>query len=95
MSFCFNEGRQFFLAKKNKDVMGSFLTAGLAGNLVDLGTYALLVVALGFHIYSIFAYVGPNPEGSLVISSRNQEHLNSYCPFNLPGTMIVAQASYR
>ena len=96
-SFCSNECRQCFLAKKNNDVWGSYLTTGVAGNLVDLGTYAFLFVGFVCHICSICAYVDPNPEGSglVIFPIFNDDHLNLYCPFNLPQTLMVAQASYR
>ena len=85
------------MAKKNNDVRGSFLTTGLAGNLVDLGTYAILFIAFVCHMYSICTYVDPNLEGSglVIFPAFNDEDLNLYCPFNLPRTLMVAQASFR
>ena len=96
LAFCFNECRQLLLAVKNNDVMGSFFTLGLAGNVVDLVTYTFLGFAFGFHFKSIHAYADDNPERpSVIFPIRNNDQLNSYCPFNLPRTLMVAQASYR
>ena len=96
MSFCTNEARQFLLAKKHNDVKGSYVTTGLVGNIVDAVTHVFLIGGFGFHLHSINSYSKDYPQGpNIIFPFFNDEHLISYCPFNLPTTLIYAQASYR
>ena len=82
--------------KKNKDVIGSYFTTGLVGNIADAVTLVSLFFAFIIHLCSIVTYSNDNRQGpEIIFPFFNDDHLSSYCPFNLPPTLIYAQASYR
>ena len=88
--------------------MGSYVTTGLVGNIVDGVTLVLLIGGFGFHSYSINSWAAGHlpttnnsysedypQEPNIIFPFFYDKQLKSYCPFNLPTTLIYAQASYR
>ena len=91
MAFIFNEIRQFHLAWKNGD---KYWTTEITGNIVDIASYIFFLIAFVIHIAFLSIYDDDDSNGinSLVIYPHfDNDHLDQFCPFNLPKLLIIAQ----
>ena len=94
MAFLFNEVRQFHLAWKNRD---NYWTKEITGNIVDIASYIFFFMGFIIHIsfLSINDANDSNGMDSLVIYPHfDNDHLDQFCPFNLPKLLIIAQAYF-
>ena len=95
LSLVSNELRQYLLAKKNNDVLESFFTTTISGNMVDLMSYVLFLIAFIFHLVSFNVDGDDYPQGPLVITPQLDENdFILYCPFYLPKYLVIAQACF-
>ena len=94
IAFVFNEIRQFFLARKNGE---EYWTTAITGNIVDIVPYMFFLIAFVIHIAFLSIYDADDSNGmnSLVIYPHfDNDHLDQFCPFNLPKLLIIAQAYF-
>ena len=95
LSLISNEFRQLYLAWKNINVRQTYLTTTISGNIVDILSYLLFLIAFILHFASFHLHGNDYPQGSLVINPQlNENDFIIYCPFILPKYLVFAQAGF-